>query len=59
MKSPKACCGKAPLIFTGKNVFDKTVFLVECMVCGHDAVHRDKDSAVHEFNKGVKREAMA
>ena len=54
MKSPKICCGSAPLVFSGKDVHGKPIHSVVCMKCTRDALSGDREYAVHKFNESKK-----
>jgi ribosomal protein S27E len=55
MTDIKLCCGKPPIIFTGKSVFDKPVFTVACLVCGRNEVSGCRGTAIKWFNEKVNK----
>jgi hypothetical protein len=54
MTDPRLCCGKPPIIFTGKSAFGKPVHSVTCLMCGRHEISGCKGTAITKFNKGVK-----
>lgn len=56
MLAARFCCGRPPVIDHDLDPeMDKRVFRVKCLVCGRSESHRDRESAVRNFNNGEKK----